>query len=116
VTRPETTKVSSVLTSFEADREVLIFSNSVRLLKMVAEFISSDCTSNRFQAHSTVSYPFEILTGEVSIDDRMAMVDRFQDPNQDQYILLISTMAGGVGLNLTAVWVRPTIPILTKGQ
>ncbi|KAK1925843.1 P-loop containing nucleoside triphosphate hydrolase protein [Papiliotrema laurentii] len=84
------------------DNKVLIFSNSVRLLKMVAEFISSDCTSNRFQAHSTVSYPFEILTGEVSIDDRMAMVDRFQDPNQDQYILLISTMAGGVGLNLTA--------------
>lgn len=44
-----------------------------------------------------------MITGEVDIDSRMDMVDRFQDPNQDEYILLISTMAGGVGLNLTAV-------------
>ena len=44
-----------------------------------------------------------MLTGDVGIDDRMAMVDRFQDSTQDQFILLISTMAGGVGLNLTAV-------------
>ena len=44
-----------------------------------------------------------MLTGEVDIDDRMRMIDRFQDPSLDQYLLLISTMAGGVGLNLTAV-------------
>lgn len=30
------------------------------------------------------------------------MVDDFQDPKQDHFILLISTQAGGVGLNLTA--------------
>ena len=50
-----------------------------------------------------MSYSFDILTGEVGTDERMDMVDRFQDPNGDMYILLISTMAGGVGLNLTAV-------------
>lgn len=44
-----------------------------------------------------------MITGEVDIDTRMDMVDRFQDPAQDEYILLISTLAGGVGLNLTAV-------------
>lgn len=31
------------------------------------------------------------------------MVDRFQDREKDNFILLISTLAGGVGLNLTAV-------------
>lgn len=44
-----------------------------------------------------------MLTGEVESAERMNMVDRFQDPNKDQFILLISTLAGGVGLNLTAV-------------
>jgi SNF2 family DNA or RNA helicase len=33
----------------------------------------------------------------------MDIVDRFQDPNGDLSIMLVSTMAGGVGLNLTAV-------------
>ena len=30
------------------------------------------------------------------------MVDNFQDPTKDHFIMLISTQAGGVGLNLTA--------------
>ena len=46
-----------------------------------------------------------MLTGEASSDERMDMVDRFQDREQDNFVLLISTMAGGVGLNLTAVGV-----------
>jgi SNF2 family DNA or RNA helicase len=48
-------------------------------------------------------FNFDVLTGEVDQKTRMDMVDRFQDPNLDYYILLISTRAGGVGLNLTAV-------------
>ena len=48
-------------------------------------------------------FNYNMITGEVDIDTRMDMVDRFQDPAQDEYILLISTLAGGVGLNLTAV-------------
>ncbi len=44
-----------------------------------------------------------MLTGEASGDEKMEMVDRFQDPDKDHFILLISTLAGGVGLNLTAV-------------
>lgn len=31
------------------------------------------------------------------------MVDDFQDPEGNHFILLVSTLAGGVGLNLTAV-------------
>lgn len=52
-------------------------------------------------------FPFDILTGELDIDSRMRMIDRFQDTSQDLFILLISTMAGGVGLNLTAVSETP---------
>lgn len=43
-----------------------------------------------------------MFTGEASENERMDMVDNFQDPEQDHFILLISTQAGGVGLNLTA--------------
>ena len=73
---------------------------------MVAEFTStsSECAiTTAAKLIIAVSFPFDILTGESSADERMDMVDRFQDPKQDLYILLISTMAGGVGLNLTAV-------------
>lgn len=44
-----------------------------------------------------------MLTGEVNGNEKMEMVDRFQDRGKDHFILLISTLAGGVGLNLTAV-------------
>lgn len=72
---------------------------------MIAEFIP--CTrepSVQAGADDVVSdFNFKMLTGEVGIDQRMEMVDLFQDPNEDWPLLLISTMAGGVGLNLTAV-------------
>ncbi|WWC62806.1 uncharacterized protein I303_105404 [Kwoniella dejecticola CBS 10117] len=64
------------------DNKVLIFSNSVRLLKMISEFISTSSTFGN--------------------TERMDMVDRFQDSSKDHFVLLISTLAGGVGLNLTA--------------
>lgn len=54
-------------------------------------------------ADSAVSgFEFDILSGEVSGKDRMRMVDDFQDPQKDHFLMLISTQAGGVGLNLTA--------------
>nr|XP_019012968.1 uncharacterized protein I206_02465 [Kwoniella pini CBS 10737]OCF51749.1 hypothetical protein I206_02465 [Kwoniella pini CBS 10737] len=76
------------------DNKVLIFSNSVRLLKMISEFISTSST--------LAGFAFDMLTGEVGNTERMDMVDRFQDRSKDHYVLLISTLAGGVGLNLTA--------------
>ncbi|WVQ96545.1 hypothetical protein IAU59_003650 [Kwoniella sp. CBS 9459] len=76
------------------DNKVLLFSNSVRLLKMISEFISTSSALSGFS--------FDMLTGEVDNAERMAMVDRFQDRKQDHFIFLISTQAGGVGLNLTA--------------
>ncbi|RXK40317.1 hypothetical protein M231_02431 [Tremella mesenterica] len=74
------------------DNKVLLFSNSVRLLKMIADFISTTMSG----------FSFDILSGEVEANERQEMVDRFQDPQQDYFILLVSTLAGGVGLNLTA--------------
>jgi len=69
--------------------KVLIFSHSVRLLKMLQML---------FQ-HTT--YNVSYLDGAMKYEDRAKTVDDFNsDPGQ--FVFLISTKAGGVGLNITS--------------
>lgn len=42
------------------------------------------------------------LDGSVDPSKRLELCDRFNDPEGDKFLFLISTLAGGVGLNLTA--------------
>lgn len=70
--------------------KVLVFSHSVRLLKMLKALFDTKESYN-------VSY----LDGNMSYDDRARTVTAFNtDPNQ--FVFLISTRAGGVGLNITS--------------
>ena len=73
----------------EGSNKVLVFSHSVRLLKMLQSlFIST-------------SYNVKYLDGSMSYEDRFAAVQDFNtDPTQ--FVFLISTKAGGVGLNITS--------------
>jgi SNF2 family DNA or RNA helicase len=48
-------------------------------------------------------FDHNLLTGEIDAARRQEMVDEFQDPDGNHFILLVSTLAGGTGLNLTAV-------------
>lgn len=69
--------------------KVLVFSYSVRLLKMLQMLF-----------HHT-SYNVSYLDGSMSYEDRAQAVDEFNsDPGQ--FVFLISTKAGGVGLNITS--------------
>lgn len=70
--------------------KVLVFSHSVRLLKMLHILFKSTTTYN-------VSY----LDGSMKYEDRSAAVDDFNS-NEGQFVFLISTKAGGVGLNITS--------------
>ena len=45
---------------------------------------------------------FERLDGSVSGTERQKAIDRFSDKNSDSFIFILSTRAGGVGINLTA--------------
>ncbi|EJU00345.1 hypothetical protein DACRYDRAFT_23259 [Dacryopinax primogenitus] len=73
----------------EGDSKVLIFSKSVKLLDILQTFVEQ------------AAYEFCRLDGKVPAEKRMDEVDSFNtDPNV--FIFLISTLAGGVGLNLTA--------------
>ena len=73
----------------DANNKVLVFSHSVRLLKMLQSlFIHTE-------------YNVKYLDGSMSLDER---ADAVRDFNTDptQFVFLISTKAGGVGLNITS--------------
>lgn len=69
--------------------KVLVFSHSVRLLKMLQMLFNH------------TSYNVSYLDGQMSLEDRSRVVDEFNsDPRQ--FVFLISTRSGGVGLNITS--------------
>ncbi|KAK2873459.1 hypothetical protein FQN49_002351 [Arthroderma sp. PD_2] len=69
--------------------KVLVFSHSVRLLRMLQMLFNH------------TSYNVSYLDGAMSYEDRFNVVNSFNsDPRQ--FVFLISTRAGGVGLNITS--------------
>ncbi|TDL26985.1 hypothetical protein BD410DRAFT_836072 [Rickenella mellea] len=68
--------------------KVLIFTKSVKLLDMLEYHLN------------THNYEFCKLDGSTKQSDRMPMIDKFNN-DPEVYIFLISTLAGGTGLNLT---------------
>ncbi|KAH8671297.1 P-loop containing nucleoside triphosphate hydrolase protein [Xylariales sp. PMI_506] len=69
--------------------KVLVFSHSVRLLRILQHLFNN------------TSYSVSYLDGSLSYEERQNTVDDFNsDPNQ--FVFLISTKAGGVGLNITS--------------
>ncbi|KAK3076472.1 hypothetical protein LTS18_012910, partial [Coniosporium uncinatum] len=70
--------------------KVLMFSHSVRLLKMLQLLFTS-----------TTSYNVSYLSGEMTYAERARAVDDF-NASPSQFVFLISTRAGGVGLNITS--------------
>ncbi|KAH9260951.1 hypothetical protein BASA81_000647 [Batrachochytrium salamandrivorans] len=71
-------------------RKVLIFSQMVKMLDVLGEYLTL-----RGFAH-------ERLDGSVQGNTRQAAIDRFSRPDSKSFVFLLSTRAGGVGINLTA--------------
>ena len=67
---------------------VLIFSQFVLVLDLLQEF----CDYKK--------YTYERLDGGVRGNEREAAIDRFVKPGSNRFLFLLSTRAGGVGLNL----------------
>lgn len=70
--------------------KVLIFSQMVRVLDLLEDLL-------RLR-----DYKFERLDGSRSASMRSAAVDRFNKPSFDRFVMLLSTRAGGLGLNLVS--------------
>lgn len=52
------------------------------------------------QLLSVLQYPFLRLDGSTSISKRQKLVKKFNDPQDNQFVFLLSSKAGGCGLNL----------------
>lgn len=67
---------------------VLIFSQMTTMLDVIADYLSIR------------SYAFERLDGSTSARDRQVRIDRFNAPDSSSFVFLLSTRAGGLGINL----------------
>jgi len=74
----------------DGGHRVLLFSQFAIQLDIVEEF----CAGR--------GYGYERIDGSIRGDARQASIDRFNDPKSSSFIFLLSTRAGGVGINLTS--------------
>uniref|UniRef100_A0A3Q3WNJ6 Uncharacterized protein n=1 Tax=Mola mola TaxID=94237 RepID=A0A3Q3WNJ6_MOLML len=74
----------------ERGNRVLIFSQMVRMLDILAEYL----TKNR--------YPFQRLDGSIKGEIRKQALDHFNAEGSEDFCFLLSTRAGGLGINLAS--------------
>lgn len=70
--------------------KIILFSQMTEVLNLIEDYLAiRDITWVR-------------LDGSTKLDERQESIDRFNSPNSDVQIFLLSTRAGGLGINLTA--------------
>jgi SNF2 family DNA or RNA helicase len=67
---------------------VLLFSQMTRVLDILQDFFEMR------------GYKFMRLDGTTNTEDRSTMLSQFNEPDSDYFIFMLSTRAGGLGLNL----------------
>ncbi|GAB2294808.1 DNA-dependent ATPase protein rad54 [Dionaea muscipula] len=72
----------------KTDDRIVLVSNYTQTLDLFAQL----CRERR--------YPFLRLDGSTSISKRQKLVNAFNDPSKDEFVFLLSSKAGGCGLNL----------------
>ncbi|CAB4062385.1 CHD4 [Lepeophtheirus salmonis] len=72
----------------ETGHRVLIFSQMTKMLDLLEDFMEGE------------GYKYERIDGGVTGTLRQDAIDRFNYPNAEQFVFLLSTRAGGLGINL----------------
>ncbi|HOB77377.1 MAG TPA: DEAD/DEAH box helicase [Bacteroidales bacterium] len=72
-----------------SDNKLVMFSQFVKHLNLFKDYLEAN------------DIPFLMLTGSTPMEERMKIVNEFQN-NKDIKLILMSLKAGGVGINLTA--------------
>lgn len=72
----------------EQDSRVLIFSQMTRVLDILEDY----CMWRGFQ--------YCRLDGSTAHEDRTAQISDFNSPGSDKFVFMLSTRAGGLGINL----------------
>lgn len=69
-------------------QKTLVFSRSTRMLDILQLYLIGEAIS------------YDRLDGQTKVDERLQLVNKFNDPESTIGVFLISTKAGGMGLNL----------------
>uniref|UniRef100_A0A5S6QHK0 Chromodomain-helicase-DNA-binding protein 3 n=1 Tax=Trichuris muris TaxID=70415 RepID=A0A5S6QHK0_TRIMR len=72
----------------DGGHRVLIFSQMTKMLDLLEDFLDYE------------GYKYERIDGSVTGNLRQDAIDRFNSPNAQQFVFLLSTRAGGLGINL----------------
>jgi len=81
--------LDKLLTKLKDDgHRVLIFSQMVRLLDIISDYMTAR------------GYVFQRLDGTVASDVRKKSIEHFNAPGSPDFAFLLSTRAGGLGINL----------------
>ena len=72
----------------EKGDRVLVFSQMVSMLNLLEDYMQLK------------RFPYQRLDGGVSADRRKQSIAQFNDPNSNDFCFLLSTKAGGLGINL----------------
>ncbi|XP_066991468.2 chromodomain-helicase-DNA-binding protein Mi-2 homolog isoform X2 [Anabrus simplex] len=72
----------------EQGHRVLIFSQMTKMLDILEDFLDGE------------SYKYERIDGSITGAERQEAIDRFNAPTAQQFVFLLSTKAGGLGINL----------------
>ena len=83
--------LDKLLVKFKAeDKKVLIFSQFTYILVILEEYLRYN------------NYKYEKIDGSVKSKERQNAIDRFGNPEKKRDVFLLSTKAGGLGINLTS--------------
>merc|ERR1719220_1568374 len=81
--------MSKMLKKLKAEgHRVLIFSQMTKLLDLLEDFLDGE------------GYKYERIDGGITGTLRQDAIDRFNAPGAEQFVFLLSTRAGGLGINL----------------
>uniref|UniRef100_A0A672HF85 Uncharacterized protein n=1 Tax=Salarias fasciatus TaxID=181472 RepID=A0A672HF85_SALFA len=74
----------------EGGHRVLVFSQMTKMLDLLEDFLENE------------GYKYERIDGGVTGNMRQEAIDRFNAPGAQQFAFLLSTRAGGLGINLAS--------------
>ena len=81
--------LSKMLRKLKAENHrVLIFSQMTKLLDLLEDFLEGE------------GYKYERIDGSITGTLRQDAIDRFNADGAEQFVFLLSTRAGGLGINL----------------
>merc|ERR1712227_318960 len=72
----------------EQGHRVLVFSQMTKMLDLLEDYLDG------------MGYKYERIDGGITGTVRQEAIDRFNDKKADQFVFLLSTRAGGLGINL----------------